>query len=128
MFDFILISLLWIFALYGIFEFIRSIIKIVKFPNLSSANVNLVITVKDQENTIEALLNYIMYNFLYNDFYSNFSKILIVDLGSSDNTLNIIRCYSKDYSFIKALSLEEYKDSIQENSWFYRFHFYECKL
>lgn len=116
MFDFILISLLWIFALYGIFEFIRSIIKIVKFPNLSSANVNLVITVKDQENTIEALLNYIMYNFFYNDFYSNFSKILIVDLGSSDNTLNIIRCYSKDYSFIKALSLEEYKDSIQENS------------
>ena len=40
----------------------------------------------------------------------NISEIIIVDLDSTDNTLNILKTFSKDFDFIKVLTLNEYKE------------------
>ena len=38
----------------------------------------------------------------------NIPEIIIVDLDSTDNTLNILHTFAKDFNFITVLSLEEY--------------------
>ena len=43
-------------------------------------------------------------------FGINISEIIIVDLESTDNTLNILKTFSKDFDFIKVLTLNEYKE------------------
>ena len=76
MVNFIITSLLWTFALYGLFEICKTIIHIHKYPKVSF----------------------------------NISEIIIVDLDSTDNTLNILKTFSKDFDFIKVLTLNEYKE------------------
>lgn len=107
MLDFILTSILWVLALYGLCEIIKAIIHIHKYPKLSFAGTSFVITVHNQENSIE----YFLRLFIYQVLYCNLSipEILIVDLNSTDNTLNILRTFSKDFNFITVLTLEDYK-------------------
>ena len=49
-----------------------------------------------------------IYKMLY--YNLNISEIIIVDLDSTDNTLNILKTFSKDFDFIKVLTLNEYKE------------------
>ena len=38
------------------------------------------------------------------------SEILVVDLDSTDNTLGILKAFSKDFNFVKVLSYDVYKE------------------
>lgn len=48
------------------------------------------------------------YKMLY--YNLNISEIIIVDLDSTDNTLNILKTFFNDFDFIKVLTLNEYKE------------------
>lgn len=61
-----------------------------------------IITVHNQENNIEYFLRVFIYKMLY--YNLNISEIIIVDLDSTDNTLNILKTFSKDFDFIKVLT------------------------
>ena len=108
MVNFILTSLLWTFALYGLFEICKTIIHIHKYPKVSFNGSSFIITVYNQENNIEYFLRVFIYKMLY--YNLNISEIIIVDLDSTDNTLNILKTFSKDFDFIKVLTLNEYKE------------------
>lgn len=105
--DFILTSTLWILALYGLFEIVKTIIHIHKYPKVSFGETSFIITVHNQENSIEYFLRIFIYKILY--YNLSIPEIIIVDLDSTDNTLNILRAFSNDFYFIKVLTLDEYK-------------------
>ena len=79
MVNFILNSLLWILALYGLFEIIRTIINLYTYTNLKSDGIYLIVAVKNQENKIEVFMRSLLFRFLYGseDYLSN---IIVTDL------------------------------------------------
>ncbi len=115
MLDFILTSILWILALYGLFEIIKTIIHIYKYPKISFNGASFIITVHNQENNIEYFLRLFIYKILY--YNLSIPEIIIVDLNSTDNTLNILRAFSKDFYFIKVLTLDEYMSLLNINKY-----------
>lgn len=111
MVNFILNSLLWILALYGLFEIIRTIINLYTYTNLKSDGIYLIVAVKNQENKIEVFMRSLLFRFLYGseDYLSN---IIVTDLDSTDNTKKILHHLEKDYDFIKVANWKECKDII----------------
>lgn len=105
--NFILTSLLWILALYGLFDIIREIIHIHKYPKVMLRGTDIIITVHNQENNIECILKLFIYKMLYSTM--NITDIIIVDLNSTDKTLEILKTFSQDFEFVKVLTLDEYK-------------------
>lgn len=111
MLNFILTSILWIFALYGLFEILKTIIHLHKFPKISFNGTSFVITIHNQENSIEYFLRLFIYKILY--YNLNIPEIIFVDLNSTDNSLNILRAFEKDFHFITVLTLDEYLSLLQ---------------
>ncbi len=114
MLDFALTSILWILALYGLIEIIKTIIHIHKYPKISFNGTSFVITVHNQENNLEYFLRLFIYKILY--YNLDIPEILIVDLDSTDNTLNILKQFAKDFYFINVLTFDEYKSLLTERS------------
>ena len=111
MIDFITNCLLWTFAFYGIFEFIRMLINLYTYTNLKSDGIYLIVAVKNQENRIEMFIRSLLFRFLYGS--ENYvSKIIVTDLDSTDNTKKILNLLQKDYEFIKITNWKECKDII----------------
>ena len=63
--NFIINSLLWTFALYGLFELIKQIIYMCTYTNLKEDGIYVIIAVKNQEEKIEGFLRSIMFKILY---------------------------------------------------------------
>lgn len=113
MVNFILTSLLWTFALYGLFEICKTIIHIHKYPKVSFNGSSFIITVHNQENNIEYFLRLLIYQMLY--YNLSIPEVIVVDLDSTDNTLDILRAFANDFNFITVLSLEEYTSLLAVN-------------
>lgn len=110
--DFILNSILWTLALYGLFEIIKTIINIYTYTNLKSDGIYIIVAVKNQENKIEGFLR----NFLFRVIYGkeeNIKDIIVADLDSTDETVNILNKLGKDYNYIKVTNWKECKDIIE---------------
>lgn len=112
MMDFILTSILWILALYGLTEIIKTIVHVHKYPKISFDGTSFILTVKNQENSIEYFLRLFIYKILY--YNLSIPKIIIVDLDSTDNTLGILRKFAEDFYFINVLTFDEYKSLLTE--------------
>lgn len=111
MVNFIINCLLWIFAFYGVFEFIRTIFYLCTYTNLKSDGIYLIVAVKNQENKIEMFMRSLLFRFLYgNEEY--LSNIIVTDLESTDNTKKILNHLQNDYDFIKLANWKECKDII----------------
>ena len=109
MVNFIINCLLWTFAFYGIFEFIRLLINLYTYTNLKSDGIYLIVAVKNQENRIEMFMRALLFRLLYGN--ENFiSKIIVTDLDSSDNTKKILNLLKNDYDFIKIANWKECKN------------------
>ena len=114
--NFIINSILWIFALYGFFELIKQIIYMCTYTNLKADGIYLIIAVKNQEEKIEGFLRTTLFRVLYGK-EDNIKDIIIADLGSKDNTKEIIDKISIDNSSIKTTTWKECKniiDNIEE--------------
>lgn len=109
--DFILNGLLWTLALYGLIEIVKTLIYIFTYTDLKSDGVYLIIAAKNQENKIEGILRSIFFRLCY-EKETNFKNIIVTDLDSTDNTLEIISKMNREYDFIKANNWNECKDII----------------
>ena len=63
--DFILNTILWTLALYGLFEIIKTIINIYTYTNLKSDGIYVIIAVKNQEEKIEGFLRSFLFRVIY---------------------------------------------------------------
>ena len=94
--DFILNGILWVLALYGLFEIIKTIIYTYTYTSLKSDGIYVIIAAKNQEKRIEGFLK----------------DIIVTDLNSTDDTKKIINNIGKDYDCIKVAEWRECKDVI----------------
>lgn len=111
--DFVLNSVLWTLAIYGLIEIIKTIINIYTYTNLKSNGIYIIVAVKNQEDKIEGFLR----NFLFRIIYGkeeNIKDIIVADLDSTDETINILNKLQEDYDEIKVTSWKECKE-IMEN-------------
>ena len=109
MFNFITNCLLWIFAIYGLFEIIKTIINIYTYTNLKSDGIYLIIAVKNQENIIEVFMRSLLFRLLYGS-ENYISNIIVTDLDSTDNTKKILNHLQNDYDFINVANWKDCKD------------------
>ena len=111
MVDFIFSSILWTFALYGLFEMIKSIIYIFTYTNLKPNGIYIIIATKNQEKTIEGFIRSIIFRILYGK-EDYIKEIIVADLDSSDKTLEILTNLEKQYSFLKVSNWKDCKELI----------------
>ena len=109
--NFIINSILWTLALYGLFELVRQIINIITYTNLSADGIYIIIGVKNQEERIEGFLRSSLFKILYGK-EECIKDIIVADLGSTDKTKEIVRKMSFDYDCVKIASWKECKEII----------------
>ena len=109
--NFIINSILWTLALYGLFELIKQIIYMCTYTNMKANGIYMIIAVKNQEEKIEGFLRSILFKILYGkeDYVKN---IIVADLGSKDNTKEIVNKMAIDYECIKTTNWKECKEII----------------
>ena len=113
--EYILNGILWVLALYGLFEFIKTIIYTYTYTNLKADGIYVIIAAKNQEDKIECFTRNIICKLLYGK--EELTKgIIMVDLDSTDDTYEIISKLAKDYNFIKASDWNECKEIMDEIS------------
>lgn len=111
MVDFIINSIIWILALYGLFEIIKTVIYIITYTNLTSDGIYFIIATKNQECKIEGFMRSLIFRILYGK-EDIIKQIIIADLDSNDSTLNILTKLQNDYPFLKISSWKDCKDII----------------
>lgn len=110
--EFILNAILWTLALYGAFEIIKTIINIYTYTNLKSDGIYVIIAVKNQENKIEGFLRNFLFRIIYGKEES-IKDIIIADLDSTDETVDILNKLARDYEGLKVTNWRECKEVIE---------------
>ena len=107
----------WVFAIYGLIEFIKTIYYTITYTNLKSDGIYFIIATKNQEDKIEMFIRTILFRILYGK-ENNIKNIILTDLNSEDNTKKIVENMKKDYSIIKTMNWKNCKeliDNIEKN-------------
>ena len=107
--EFILNTIFWTLALYGLFEIIKNIIYLSTYTNFKSDGIYVIIAVKNQEEKIEGFLRSTLFKILYGreDYLKN---IIVADLKSQDKTKEIAKKLSYEYECLKVISWKECRD------------------
>lgn len=111
MVDFVLNLLLWTCAIYGLIEIIKNIYYICSATNLKNEGIYLIIACKNQENNIEAYMRSVLFRLVYGK-EEYIKDVLVSDLNSSDETLEILKKLQKDNKSIKIMNWKKCKDII----------------
>ena len=117
MVNFLLSGFFWVFFLYGLIEFIKTIYYTIYYTNLRSDGIYFIIATKNQEDKIEMFLRSIVFRILYGK-ENSIKNIIVTDLESKDNTKKIVENLNKEYPIIKPLSWKNCKeliDNIEKN-------------
>ena len=111
MLDFILNGIVWVLALYGLIEIVKTIYYACVYSKIKTEGIYFIIAVKNQEEKIEGFLRSILFKILYGreEYLKN---IIVADLNSSDNTKEIAKKLSKDYEILKVTNWKECKNII----------------
>ncbi len=111
MLDFILNGILWVLALYGLFEIIKTIIYTYTYTNLRADGIYVIIAAKNQEKKIEGFLRSFLFRLLYGK-EENIKDVFVVDLNSTDETKAILEKLSSDYDVLKISDWRDCKELI----------------
>ena len=111
--NFVINSILWTLALYGLFELIKQIIYICTYTNLKEDGIYIIIAVKNQEERIEGFLRSSLFKLLYGK-EEYVKDISVADLGSNDKTREIVDKMSLDYECVRITNWRECKEIIDK--------------
>ena len=103
-------SLYTFFAIYGIVYFIKSLVSyFYDNKNELEGDTIVVIKVKNAEEKLESAIRLFIWRWLRLSGKGAVPNILIVDMGSTDETAMIADRLSKEYSFIYCTDYENYR-------------------
>ena len=102
MLEFIINTIFWTLAFYGLFEIVKNIVYISTYTKFRSDGMYVIIAVKNQEEKIEGFLRSILFKILYGreEYLKN---IIVADLQSTDSTKEIAKKISEEYECLKVL-------------------------
>ena len=109
MLDFIFKGIVWVLAIYGLIELIKTIIYTYTYTNLKSNGIYIIVAVKNQANQIEGFIRTTLFRIIYGK-EENIKNIIAVDLNSTDETKQILEKLSNEYENIKVANWKECKD------------------
>ena len=109
--EFILNTIFWTLALYGLFEIIKNIIYISTYTKMKADGIYVIIAVKNQEERIEGFLRSSLFKLLYGK-EEYVKDIIVADLDSKDKTKEILNKMSLDYECVRVTNWRECKDII----------------
>lgn len=107
MLEAIIYGIIWCFAVYGILVMIQELSRSFTYQKIEE-NVKLIVTVKDAENGIE---NYIRELKFGKNFFNN---LVVIDLGSTDDTVEILKELEKENINMKILNKYEGKEYLNK--------------
>lgn len=115
--NFVLSTIFWTLALYGVYELIKNVLYISTYTRFKADGIYLIVAVKNQEEKIECFLRSSLFKFLYgkDEYVKN---IIVADLKSEDKTKEIAKRLSNEYEMLSVISWKECKeilDNIDEN-------------
>ncbi len=111
MLNFILNGIIWVLALYGLIEIIKTIYYACICSKIKTNGIYFIIAVKNQEKQIENFMRSTIFRILYGK-EENIKEIIVSDLGSTDNTKEILEKLKRDYEFLNLLDWSICKDLI----------------
>ncbi len=106
MLDFVIKTIIWCLVIYGVIDLIEDIYQNYTYSKICK-NVKLILAVKNVEDGIENYVKELKYS---KNFFNN---LVVIDLGSKDNTVNILKKLEKDTVNIKILNEDEGKEYIK---------------
>lgn len=109
--EFLIITIVWILALYGLFEIIKNVIYLCTYTKLKTEGIYVLIAVKNQEDKIEYFLRSFLFKIIYGkeDFLKN---IIITDLNSKDDTKKILKKISEENECLRIINWKDCKELI----------------
>ena len=94
--DFIINGVLWVLAIYGLIEIVKTIINSFTYTNLKTDGIYIIIATKDQEERIEGFLRSFLSK-LSSEIGVIPKNIIITDLDSKDGTDEILSKLRLEY-------------------------------
>lgn len=97
MLNFIAQLVIWVLCIYGLFSIIQDCVNFNTYKKVEE-NIKFVMTVKNVENGIEEYIRELTYG---RNFYNN---LVVIDLDSEDDTINILNKLEKEKFNMKVLN------------------------
>lgn len=107
------ISFLSVYGLVSVVLYIRNLFSDIKTMN--GKTVFTVIAVKNEEEKVEGMINALLLKAMAGDSGISDSRVIAVDLGSTDKTADIVRKMEAEKKGVSLMSLKELSENI-ENS------------
>ena len=111
MLDFTLNTLVYILAIYGIIEIIKTVYYIMEYTNLSEDGIYIIIATKNQEGRLEGILRSILFKIMYGK-EDEIKKVILTDLSSKDNTFNVLKKFKRENDYVAVSTWKECKEII----------------
>jgi cellulose synthase/poly-beta-1,6-N-acetylglucosamine synthase-like glycosyltransferase len=104
----------WVLAIYGLVQLIVNVINIVPYLSQYGNGMYIVIAVKNQQDIIEGFIRSIIFKAIYSRQEKNLSNIIVADLGSTDDTIKILKNLQKEYEFLRITNWRECEELIDD--------------
>ena len=117
MLDFVFNALVYVLAIYGLIEIVKTIVYIMKFTNLNENGLYIIIGAKNQEKQIEGVLRSVLFKIMYGK-EDIIKKVILTDLDSTDRTMQKLKGFKGKQEYIKVATWKKCKeimDLIDEN-------------
>ena len=111
MLNFIINCFLWICAIYGCMDIIKTFWNANVHKRIETNGIYVIVAAKNQEQQIEMFLRSTIFRILYGK-EEYLKKIIVTDLNSVDNTKEILEKLSDDYDEIKIADWEVLKKKL----------------
>lgn len=110
--DFIITSIIWVLALYGLIEIIKTIALAYTKIKFDKEGIFVIIAAKNQEERIEGFVRSFLFRLIYGkDEY--IKEIYIADLNSTDKTKQIVEKLENEYKQIQVCDWQTCKQILE---------------
>ncbi|MBE7029046.1 MAG: hypothetical protein E7405_02215 [Ruminococcaceae bacterium] len=113
--DFWVEGFLSFFAIYGLVQTIINIFSYIGDRRVfKDKTVYTVVAVKNEENRVENIVHSLLLKVLKDDNGAYNRKISVIDLGSTDKTMELLEILKNDKPYLNVYSIKEFVDEIKK--------------